>query len=151
MVTMNFDDDSNNDWNRQKVLERLSMVSLPVNLQPAIGPDYSPVGQLYWYTLTSTNPQYDLMELKSLQDWTIAKQLKSVSDVIDVSSFGGLTREYQVQVDPNKLISYGLEPPASRASAVEQQRKCGRQFHPGAVGNRSTSGSRPFQRHTQHR
>src|SRR5690348_10984936 len=108
VVTMNFDDESNNDWNRQKVLERLSMVSLPMNLQPAIGPDYSPVGQLYWYTLTSTNPQYDLMELKSLQDWIIAKQLKSVPDVIDVSSFGGLTREYQVQVDPNKLISYGL-------------------------------------------
>jgi heavy metal efflux system protein len=108
MVTMNFDDESNNDWNRQKVLERLSMASLPTNLQPAIGPDYSPVGQLYWYTLTSANPQYDLMELKSLQDWTIAKQLKSVPDVIDVSSFGGLTREYQVQVDPNRLISYGL-------------------------------------------
>src|SRR5690349_6004795 len=108
VVTMNFDDESNNDWNRQKVLERLSMVSLPMNLQPTIGPDYSPVGQLYWYTLKSTNPQYDLMELKSLQDWVITKQLKSVPDVIDVSSFGGTTREYQVQVDPNKLISYGL-------------------------------------------
>ncbi len=108
VVTMNFDDESNNDWNRQKVLERLSMVTLPSNLQPTIGPDYSPVGQLYWYTLTSTNPQYDLMELKSLEDWVIEKQLKSVPDVIDVSSFGGLTREYQVQVDPNKLVSYGL-------------------------------------------
>jgi heavy metal efflux system protein len=101
VVTMNFDDESNNDWNRQKVLERLSMVTLPGNLQPAIGPDYSPVGQLYWYTLTSTNPQYDLMELKSLEDWVIEKQLKSVPNVIGVSSFGGLTREYQVQVDPN--------------------------------------------------
>ncbi len=108
VVTMNFDDASSDDWNRQKVLERLSMVTLPNNLQPAIGPDYSPVGQLYWYTLESTNPQYDLMELKSLEDWVIEKQLKSVPDVIDVSSFGGTTREYQVQVDPNKLISYGL-------------------------------------------
>src|SRR5437764_591348 len=108
VVTMNFDDGSNNDWNRQKVLERLSTVTLPSNLQPTIGPDYSPVGQLYWYTLKSTNPQYDLMELKSLQDWVIAKQLKSVPDVVDVSSFGGTTREYQVQVDPDKLISYGL-------------------------------------------
>lgn len=108
VVTMNFDDESSNDWNRQKVLERLSGVTLPANLQPNIGPDYSPVGQLYWYTLTSTNPQYDLMELKSLQDWVIAKQLKSVPDVIDVSSFGGITREYQVRVDPDKLISYSL-------------------------------------------
>src|ERR1700758_135395 len=61
-----FDDDSNNDWNRQKVLERLSQLSLPENLQPQIGTDYSPVGQIYWYTLTSTNPEYDLMELKEL-------------------------------------------------------------------------------------
>lgn len=108
VVTMIFDDESNNDWNRQKVLERLSVVTLPPNLQPTIGPDYSPVGQLYWFTLKSTNPQYDLMELKSLEDWVIEKQLKSVPDVVDVSSFGGTTREYQVRVDPDKLISYGL-------------------------------------------
>ena len=108
VVTMNFDDESVNDWNRQKVLERLSMVTLPAGLQPSIGPDYSPVGQLYWYTLTSTNPQYDLMQLKSLQDWVVTKELKTVQDVVDVSSFGGTTREYQTQVDPNKLIAYGL-------------------------------------------
>jgi cobalt-zinc-cadmium resistance protein CzcA len=108
VVTMNFDDESLNDWNRQKVLERLSEVTLPSGLQPSMGPDYSPVGQLYWYTLTSTNPQYDLMELKSLQDWVITKELKSVPDVVDVSAFGGVTREYQVPIDPNKLISYGL-------------------------------------------
>jgi heavy metal efflux system protein len=108
VVTMIFDDQSVNDWNRQKVLERLAGVSLPNGLQPNLGPDFSPVGQLYWYTLKSTNPQYDLMELKSLQDWVISKQLKSVPDVVDVSSFGGTTREYQVQVDPNKLVSYGM-------------------------------------------
>jgi cobalt-zinc-cadmium resistance protein CzcA len=108
VVTMNFDDESSDDWNRQKVLERLSMVTLPTGLQPSIGPDYSPVGQLYWYTLTSTNPQYDLMQLKSLQDWVVTKELKTVQDVVDVSSFGGTTREYQTQVDPNKLIAYGL-------------------------------------------
>ena len=108
VVTMIFDDESNNDLNRQKVLERLSSVTLPANLQPSIGPDYSPVGQLYWFTLTSTNPKYDLMELKSLEDWVIEKQLKSVPDVVDVSSFGGTTREYQARVDPDKLISYGL-------------------------------------------
>jgi heavy metal efflux system protein len=111
-----FDDDSNNDWNRQKVLERLSQVTLPAGLQPQIGADYSPVGQIYWYTLKSTNPRYDLMELKSIEDWTLEKQFKSVPNVVDVVSFGGTTREYQVRLDPNKLISYGLS-----IGQVEQQ------------------------------
>src|SRR5690349_22748028 len=110
-----FDDESQNDWNRQKVLERLSTVSLPQNLQPQIGADYSPVGQIYWYTLTSSNPQVDLMELKSLEDWVLEKQFKSVPNVVDVVSFGGVTREYQVAIDPNRLVAYGLS-----VSQVEQ-------------------------------
>jgi len=115
-VMMIFDDESINDWNRQKVLERLAQVNLPAGLQPQMGTDWSPVGQIYWYTLKSTNPQYDLMELKSLEDWTLEKQLKSVPNVVDVSSFGGTTREYQVRIDPDKLIDYGLS-----ISQVEQQ------------------------------
>ena len=107
-ITMIFDDDSVNDWNREKVLERLSQVTLPAGLQPQIGTDWSPVGQIYWYTLRSINPLYDNMDLKSLQDWTIEKQFKSVPGVVDVSSFGGATREYQVRVDPDKLVAYGL-------------------------------------------
>jgi heavy metal efflux system protein len=107
-INLTFDDGSNNDLNRQKVLEKLSQVNLPNGLQPTLGADYSPVGQIYFFTLTSTNPDYDVMALKSLQDWVIIKQLKSVPDVVDVSIFGGATREYQVRVDPNKLISYGL-------------------------------------------
>jgi cobalt-zinc-cadmium resistance protein CzcA len=115
-LMMIFDDESENDWNRQKVLERLSMVTLPQNLQPQIGSDFSPVGQIYFYTLRSTNPQYDVMELKSLQDWVLEKQFKTVPDVVDVSSFGGPTREYQVRIDPSKLVSYGLS-----IGTVEQQ------------------------------
>jgi cobalt-zinc-cadmium resistance protein CzcA len=111
-----FDDQSDDDWNRQKVLERLSQVTLPQNLQPQIGTDYSPVGQIFWYTLTSTNPEYDLMELKSLEDWVLEKQFKSVPNVVDVVSFGGITKEYQVAIDPNKLVSYGLS-----IGQVEQQ------------------------------
>ncbi|MGD0404250.1 MAG: CusA/CzcA family heavy metal efflux RND transporter [Candidatus Acidiferrales bacterium] len=111
-----FDDESNNDWNRQKVLERLSQVTLPANLQPQMGTDYSPVGQIFFYTLKSTNPQYDVMALKSLEDWVLEKQFKSVPNVVDVSSFGGITREYQVQVDPAKLVAYGLS-----IGQVEQQ------------------------------
>src|SRR6202022_2460269 len=92
-VMLIFDDDSENDWNRQKVLERLSQVALPNGLQPQMGTEWSPVGQIYWYTLRSTNPKYDLMELKSIEDWVIEKQFKSVPNVVDVSSFGGTTRE----------------------------------------------------------
>jgi cobalt-zinc-cadmium resistance protein CzcA len=115
-LTLIFNDDSVNDWNREKVLERLSQVTLPAGLTPQMGTDWSPVGQIYWYTLHSTNPAYDNMELKSLEDWTLEKQFKSVPGVVDVSSFGGITREYQVRVDPNKLIAYGLS-----IGQVEQQ------------------------------
>jgi heavy metal efflux system protein len=115
-LTLIFDDDSVNDWNREKVLERLSQVTLPAGLTPQMGTDWSPVGQIYWYTLHSTNPAYDNMELKSIEDWTLEKQFKSVPGVVDVSSFGGITREYQVRVDPNKLIAYGLS-----IGQVEQQ------------------------------
>jgi cobalt-zinc-cadmium resistance protein CzcA len=109
-VIMIFDDSSVNDWNRQKVLERLTQVDLPQgqNLQPQIGTDWSTTGQIYWYTLRSTNPRYDLMELRSLEDFVLLKQFKSVPDVVDVSDFGGTEREYQVRLDPSKLVSYGL-------------------------------------------
>ncbi len=107
-VTMIFDDSSVNDWNRAKVVERLTQVTLPNNLQPQIGTDWSPVGQIYWYTLQSTNPAYDTMALKSIEDWTLEKDLRTIPGVVDVSSFGGPTREYQVRLDPDKLVSYGL-------------------------------------------
>lgn len=107
-VSLIFDDGSNNDWNREKVLERLTLVNFPQGVQGQIGTDWSTVGQIYWYTLHSSNPKYDLMELKSIQDWTLEKQFKSVPNVVDVSTFGGTTREYQVRVDPDKLVSYGL-------------------------------------------
>jgi cobalt-zinc-cadmium resistance protein CzcA len=107
-VTMIFDDDSVDDWNREKVLERLSQVTLPTGLQPQIGTDWSPVGQIYWYTLRSTNPSIDTMQLKSIEDWQLEKAFRSVPGVVDVSSFGGLTREYQIILDPEKLIDYGL-------------------------------------------
>src|ERR1700746_3701433 len=116
VVNLIFDDDSDNDWDRQKVLERLAQVALPANVSAQIGPDFSPIGSVYWYTVKSTNPNYDLMEIKSLQDWTINKYIKSAPDVVDDSSFGGLTREYQVRVDPDKLVSYGLS-----LAQVEQQ------------------------------
>jgi cobalt-zinc-cadmium resistance protein CzcA len=111
-----FDDGSDNAWNRERVLERLSQVTLPPGIVPQMGTDWSPVGQIYFFTLHSTNPKYDPMELKSIEDWVVEKNFKSVPDIVDVSSFGGPTREYQVRVDPNKLVAYGLS-----LAQVEQQ------------------------------
>ncbi len=111
-----FDDNSTSDMNREHVLERLSMVNLPANLVPQMGTDWSPVGQIYWYTVESTNPAYDVMEKKSLEDWSLEKAFKGVPGVVDVSSFGGPTKEYQVWLDPDKLVAYGLS-----LAQVEQQ------------------------------
>jgi heavy metal efflux system protein len=115
-IKLIFDDESDNDWNRERVLERLSQVTLPPNVVPQMGTDWSPVGQIYFFTLHSTNPAYDPMELKSIEDWVIEKSFKAVPNIVDVASFGGPTREYQVRVDPNKLVAYGLS-----LAQVEQQ------------------------------
>src|SRR5215471_18202832 len=115
-VDIIFDDKSDNAWNRERVLERLSQVTLPPGVTPQMGTDWSPVGQIYFFTLRSTNPAYDPMELKSVEDWVVEKHFKSVPNVVDVASFGGPTREYQARLDPNKLIAYGLNLPQ-----VEQQ------------------------------
>jgi len=123
-----FDDDSHGDVNREHVLERLGQVSLPSNLVPQMGTDWSPVGQIYWYTLESTNPSYDVMEKKSLEDWSLEKSFKSVQGVVDVSSFGGPTKEYQIRLDPEKLVAYGLS-----IAQVEQQ-----------VANNNTNGGGSF-------
>ena len=111
-----FDDDSTSDKNREHVMERLGQVNLPAGLVAQMGTDWSPVGQIYWYTLESTNPAYDVMEKKSLEDWTLEKSFKGVNGVVDVSSFGGPTKEYQIRLNPDKLIAYGLS-----ISQVEQQ------------------------------
>jgi heavy metal efflux system protein len=111
-----FDDETENAWNRERVLERLSQVTLPPGIMPQMGTDWSPVGQIYFFTLHSTNPAYDVMELKSIEDWVVEKNFKAVPNIVDVASFGGPTREYQVRADPNKLISYGLS-----LAQVEQQ------------------------------
>ncbi|MGA2887569.1 MAG: CusA/CzcA family heavy metal efflux RND transporter [Terracidiphilus sp.] len=123
-----FDDDSTSDVNREHVLERLSQVNLPANLVPQMGTDWSPVGQIYWYTLESTNPSYDVMEKKSLEDWLLEKSFKSVQGVVDVSSFGGPTKEYQIKLDPEKLVTYGLS-----IGQVEQQ-----------IANNNTNGGGSF-------
>jgi heavy metal efflux system protein len=115
-IMMNFNDSSDNSWNRERVLERLSGVTLPANLVPQLQTDWSPAGQIYWYTIESKNPNIDVMEQKSLEDWVLQKQFKNVPGVVDVASFGGITKEYQIRLDPDKLITYGLS-----IAQVEQQ------------------------------
>jgi cobalt-zinc-cadmium resistance protein CzcA len=115
-VEMVFGEETTDFENRERVLERLSQVTLPAGVIPQMGTDWSPVGQIYFYTLQSTNPEYDPMNLKSLEDWVVEKNLKSVPGVPDTNPFGGPTREYQVRLDPDKLVSYGLS-----IAQVEQQ------------------------------
>ena len=115
-VEMVFGEETTNFENRERVLERLSQVTLPSGVIPQMGTDWSPVGQIYFYTLHSKNPEYDAMNLKTLETWVIEKNLKSVPGVPDTNPFGGPTREYQVRLDPDKLVSYGLT-----IGQVEQQ------------------------------
>src|SRR3984885_7544555 len=120
-VKLIFDDEEENAWDRERALERLSQVSLPpaavaAGVSPQLQTDWSPAGQIYFFTLHSTNPSYDVMELKALEDWVVEKNFKTLPNVVDVASFGGPTREYQVRLDPDKVIAYGLS-----LSQIEQQ------------------------------
>jgi cobalt-zinc-cadmium resistance protein CzcA len=93
-----------------------------------MGTDWSPVGQIFWYTVESSNPSFDVMEKKSLEDWVLEKSFKGVKGVVDVSSFGGPTKEYQIKLDPEKLVAYGLS-----IGQVEQQ-----------IANNNTNGGGSF-------
>lgn len=128
VITIIYDDDITTFNARQEVLDRLQNVTLPPGVTSGIGPDYSPIGQIMFYTLTSTNPRYDVMELKALNDWFVVNQLKSVPNIVDVNPFGGPTREYQVQLDPNKLAAYGLSLPQVEQALIANNINAGGGF-----------------------
>ncbi len=128
VITIIYDDEITTFNARQEVLDRLQNVTLPTGVTTGIGPDYSPVGQIMFYTLTSTNPKYDVMELKALNDWFVVNQLKSVPNVVDVNPFGGPTREYQVQLAPDKLVSYGLSLPQVEQALINNNINAGGGF-----------------------
>jgi cobalt-zinc-cadmium resistance protein CzcA len=128
VITIIYDDDVTTFTARQEVLDRLAQATTPNGVNPGLGPDYSPTGQIMFYTLTSTNPLYDAMELKALQDWYVLNQLKSVPNVVDVNIFGGPTREYQVQIDPGKLVSYGLALPQVEQALISNNINAGGGF-----------------------
>lgn len=89
---------------RQEVLARLQTLQLPNNLQPQLSP-WSPIGEIYRYQLTGP---YSLNALKETQDWLVRRELKQVPGVVDITTFGGTTKQYQVEPDPNKLLAFGV-------------------------------------------
>src|ERR1700690_525711 len=103
-VKLYFTYDSDYYWDRQEVLNRLQLVSLAGGLSPQLSPE-SPIGEIYRYQLTG--PGYSLNELKATQDWLLLREIKQVPGIIDVATFGGTTRQYQAEVDPGKLLTYG--------------------------------------------
>jgi heavy metal efflux system protein len=107
-VKLYFTYDSDYYWDRQEVLNRLQLATLPSNVSPQLSPE-SPIGEIYRYRLEG--PNYSLNELKATQDWFVTREIKQVSGIIDVASFGGTTREYLAEVDPGKLLQYNATLP----------------------------------------
>ena len=102
----NFDSDYYRD--KQEVLNRLQTLSLPGGLQPQLSP-WSPIGEIYRYQLTGGG--YSLNELKATQDWLVRRELRQVPGIIDITTFGGTTRQYQIEADPNKLLAMNVTLP----------------------------------------
>jgi cobalt-zinc-cadmium resistance protein CzcA len=105
-VKIIFDDDVKDPAARQQVMNLLPNAALPANVQPAVQPPTGPTGEIYRYTIQSSFR--DVRELKTMQDWVIDRQLRSVNGVGDINSFGGKTKTYEIKVDPGKLTNLGL-------------------------------------------
>ena len=105
-----FDDSTDLYWARSRVLEYLSQVApnLPENARPQLGPDATGVGWVYLYALVDRTGKNDISQLRSLQDWFLKYELQTVPGVSEVSALGGMIKQYQVKVDPEKLRAYGI-------------------------------------------
>ncbi len=125
-----FSDDTDPYWARSRVLEYLSQVSsrLPDGVTPALGPDATGVGWVYEYALVDRSNQHDLSQLRAIQDWFLKYELQTVAGVSEVASVGGMVKQYQVIVDPDRLSAYGLT-----LSAVNQAIRAGNQEVGGSV------------------
>ncbi|MGO9057220.1 MAG: efflux RND transporter permease subunit [Candidatus Binataceae bacterium] len=104
-IKLYFSWDSDYYWDRVETINRLGLITLPQGLMPGISPD-NPIGEIYRYTVQS--PDHNLLEEKEIEDWVLEKELKTVPGVEDVSGFGGLTKEYHVDVDADKLTHYRM-------------------------------------------
>ena len=122
---------------RQEVLNRLQLVTLPNNLQPQISP-WSAIGEIYRYQLVGTGKT--LTELKEVQDWIVRRQFKQVPGVLDVTGFGGTTKEYHVEIDPQALINYGVSLPQVMTAVGNSNLNVGGSFLPTGEQNVNVRG-----------
>ncbi|UTX50796.1 efflux RND transporter permease subunit [Chryseobacterium sp. MA9] len=106
IITMVFDDGIDDYWARQRIQERLTDAELPYGAQPGLDPLTSPIGEVYRYIIESNN--HSLRELTDLQKFVIIPRIKQVSGIADVTNFGGITTQFQIELDPHKLEQYGL-------------------------------------------
>lgn len=130
-----FEDDVDVYWARERVLERLSTVtrSLPTGVAPQLGPDGTGVGHVLWYTLEA--PNIDLGEQRAIQDWYVKFALQNVPGVSEIASFGGFQKQYQIAVDPNKLLYYKLSVPEVIAAVrANNNESGGRKFEMSDIG-----------------
>jgi len=116
-----FDEDTDLYWARSRVLEYLSQVTpnLPSDARPQLGPDATGVGWVYLYALVDKTGQHDLSQLRSLQDWFLKYELQTVAGVSEVTALGGMVKQYQVQINPDKLRAFGI--PLSLIQAAIKQ------------------------------
>ena len=105
-----FEDGTDQYWARSRVLEYLNQVQsrLPAQAKASLGPDASGVGWIYEYALVDRSGKMDISQLRALQDWFLKYELKTVPDVAEVASVGGMVRQYQIVLDPDKLAAYGI-------------------------------------------
>ncbi|MFO7494970.1 MAG: efflux RND transporter permease subunit, partial [Desulfobacterales bacterium] len=117
MIFLIFDEDTEFYWSRGRMLEKLNSLPsglLPDGVQPALGPDATALGQIFWYTLEGRDPQgspaggWDLHELRTVQDWYVRYGLLSAEGISEVASIGGFVQEYQIDVDPDAMRAYDV-------------------------------------------
>lgn len=106
VISVIFSDDTPSLQNRQQVLERIAQADIPDDVKPELDPDAGGTGEIYRYTLESK--YYSAMSRKTIEDWQLERAFKQIPGVIDVVSFGGPTKTFQVNIDPDKLVSYGI-------------------------------------------
>jgi CzcA family heavy metal efflux pump len=130
-----FKDDVEIYWARQRVLERLSTISrsLPTGVSPQLGPDGTGVGHILWYSLDA--PEMDLGEQRAIQDWYVKFALQNVEGVSEIASFGGFQKQYQITINPNKLLYYRLSvPEVINAIRSNNNESGGRKFELSDIG-----------------
>lgn len=130
-----FEDDVDVYWARERVMERISTISkaLPEGAAPQLGPDGTGVGHVLWYTLDA--PEVDLGEQRAIQDWYVKFALQNVQGVSEIASFGGFQKQYQIALDPNKLLYYKLTVPQVIAAVRSNNNEAGgRKFEMSDIG-----------------